>query len=202
MHTLWHSRLCPHSRAVRLALNELGLAYERVDERPWEWRAELLALNPAGELPVLRMDNGPLLAGWYAIVEYLAEAPRVPGAGGRQLKLLPGGREDRAEVRRLTDWFLGKMHREVSRELLLEKVYPLLQGRGPGAPDAEVLRQVRGSLRYHLGYIAFLAYQRNWLAGDEASFADLAAAAQLSVLDYLGEVPWDEHPAMKEWYSR
>lgn len=202
MDKLWQFRLCPHSRSVRLALLELGLVAECVDARPWDWRAELLALNPAGELPILRIEHGPLLSGWYAIIEYLAEAPRVPGAGGRALRLLPGGREDRAEVRRLADWFLGKLHRDVTRELLLEKVYPLLRGHGPGAPDAEVLRQVRGSLRYHLSYIGFLAYQRRWLAGDEASFADLAAAAQLSVLDYLGEVPWDEHPAMKDWYGR
>ena len=212
MHRLWQFRLCPHSRSVRLALHELGVAVACVDERPWDWRAELLALNPAGELPILRIEHGPLLAGWYAIIEYLAEAPRVPGSGGRQLRLLPGGREDRAEVRRLADWFLGKLHREVTREMLLDKVYPLLRRHGAGvsgpglaglgAPDAEVLRQVRANLRYHLSYIAFLAYQRNWLAGDEASFADLAAAAQLSVLDYLGEVPWDEHPAMKEWYGR
>ena len=162
----------------------------------------MLALNPAGELPVLRIANGPLLSGWYAIIEYLAEAPRGPGGGARLLRLLPGGREDRSEVRRITDWCHGKLYREVTRELLLERVYPMMQAASVGAPNAEVMRAARSNLRYHLSYIAFLAYQRHWLAGDEPSFADLAAAGQLSVIDYLGEVPWDEHPAAKDWYGR
>jgi glutathione S-transferase len=34
------------------------------------------------------------------------------------------------------------------------------------------------------------------------TFADLAAAAQLSSLDYLGEVPWEDYPAAKAWYVR
>lgn len=201
MHQLWHFRLCPLSRSVRIVLAELGLTASLVEEQPWSWRAEFLALNPAGELPVLKVENGPLLCGWYATIEYFAEAPRAPGQDRRQLRLLPGGREDRAEVRRLADWSHGKLYRDVTRELLLEKVYPMLQS-GGGAPDAEILRTVRANLRYHLSYIGFLAYQRNWLAGDEASLADLAAAAQLSVIDYLGEVPWDEYPPAKEWYGR
>ena len=34
------------------------------------------------------------------------------------------------------------------------------------------------------------------------SLADLAAAAHLSVADYLGEVPWNEDEAAKNWYAR
>jgi glutathione S-transferase len=34
------------------------------------------------------------------------------------------------------------------------------------------------------------------------SYADLAAAAHLSVVDYLGDVPWDEDEAAKAWYAR
>jgi glutathione S-transferase len=34
------------------------------------------------------------------------------------------------------------------------------------------------------------------------SYADLAAAAQLSVADYLGDVPWNENEAAKNWYAR
>src|SRR5438105_1652017 len=111
MHKLTHFRLCPLSRAIRLALAELGVEAELVEERPWEWRPEFLALNPAGELPVLQLDAGPVLSGVYAISEYLAEAP--PGAEAEEdeepaLKLFPGTREGRAEVRRLVDWFNGK----------------------------------------------------------------------------------------------
>ena len=34
------------------------------------------------------------------------------------------------------------------------------------------------------------------------SYADLAAAASVSVLDYLGEIEWSSHPHAKEWYQR
>src|ERR1700730_4308941 len=121
MHTLTHFKLCPFSRAIRLALGELKIEAELVEERPWEWRPEFLALNPAGELPVLQLEGGPVLSGAYAISEYLAEAPQRGDAEEDEetaLQLFPGSREARAEVRRLVDWFNGKFSREVSQELL------------------------------------------------------------------------------------
>ena len=84
MHTLTHFRLCPFSRAVRLALAEQNIEVELIEERPWEWRPEFLALNPAGELPVLQLEGGPTLCGVYAISEYLAEAKPPRARGGRR----------------------------------------------------------------------------------------------------------------------
>ena len=69
------------------------------------------------------------------------------------------------------------------------------------SPDMEAMRAGHDNLRYHLAYIGHLAETRSWLAGDAMSFADLAAAAHLSALDYLGEVPWEEHEAAKNWYA-
>ena len=47
-----------------------------------------------------------------------------------------------------------------------------------------------------------LADHRSWLAGDELSIADLSAAAHLSVIDYLGDIPWTDFPVAKLWYQR
>lgn len=204
MAKLIHYRLCPFSRSIRLALAETGVEPTLVEERPWEWRAELLAINPAGELPVLQLDAGLTLCGTYAIAEYLGERPHrhhdeMPPS---QIELFPGSAEERAEVRRLVDWFQGKFAREVSRELLDEKLYLRLKPDSDHTPSPEVLRAVRANLRYHLSYVAFLAHQRRWLAGEELSFADLAAAAHLSSIDYLGEVPWEDYPSAKTWYAR
>lgn len=204
MHTLTHFRLCPHSRSIRLLLGEIGIEARLVEERPWEYRPELLALNPAGELPVLALDSGPVLCGAYAASEYIAEELKRHPLDGRPVPLFPGTREERAEVRRLVDWFHGKLDREVTREFLEEKVYRGYRtgsGNG-GAPDPAILRAVRANLRYHLSYVAYLAHGRRWLAGDDMSFADLAAAAHLSTLDYLGEVPWDAYESAKHWYAR
>ncbi len=206
MHRLWHFRLCPHSRATRIALSELGIAYALVEERPWEWRQAFLALNPAGELPVLELSDGPVVSGCYAISEFIAEEvavnPQGSVSGAAAPQLFPGNREQRAEVRRLVDWFLIKMQREVSRDIIVERVYGRATGGPDHVPDASVLQACRANLRYHMSYIGFLAYQRRWLAGDAMSFADIAAAAQLSCLDYLNEVPWAEHPNVKDWYAR
>src|ERR1700741_3794822 len=115
MHTLTHFRLCPFSRAARLALAELGMEVELIEERPWEWRGEFLALNPAGELPVLQVEAGPILCGAYAISEYLGESPTGDPDEERPPALFPGDRAQRAEARRIVDWFNGKFHREVGR---------------------------------------------------------------------------------------
>ena len=34
------------------------------------------------------------------------------------------------------------------------------------------------------------------------SLADIAAAAQISCIDYLGDVPWDQHEGARDWYQR
>lgn len=206
---LTHFRLCPLSRSIRLALAERGLEFDLEEERAWEWRQDFLALNPAGELPVLAIENSVVLCGVYSISEYLADGEaHDPVIDRRRMSLLPGSREDRAEVRRLIDWFHRKLHREVTRELLQQKVHPVvsrMMSPTPVAmrtPDVNLLRALRTNLRHHLSYVSFLAEQRRWLGGEEASFADLAAAAHLSCIDYLGEIAWNEHPSAKAWYAR
>ena len=106
----------------------------------------------------------------------------------------------RAEARRLVDWFHRKFHEEVTSYLVDEKVFRRF-GPQSASPDMEAMRAGHENLRYHLAYIGHLAETRSWLAGDAMSFADLAAAAHLSALDYLGEVPWEEHEAAKNWYA-
>lgn len=216
MSTLTHFRFCPASRSVRLALGEHDIDVELAEMRPWEWPPALFDLNPSGELPVLRLDDvGTLLCGSYAISEYLATTqadsrpdrqadPLPPGPLGtpRRMRLFPGPPESQAEVRRLVDWFHGKLQREVTAPLLESHVVPMFKGTAQPPPVADVLRAIRANLAYHLTYVAWLADQRNWLAGDDLSFADLAAGAHISCLDYLGEIDWLRFPAAKAWYQR
>lgn len=200
MHKLTHFRLCPKSRSIRIALAELGLEFELADERPWEWRPEFLALNPAGELPVLQLDSGPVLCGTYAISEYFADTQIDSKSPRQTLPLFTNGATERAEQRRLVDWFHGKLDREVTRELLVERVYGhLMSGQ---APDTSALRAIRNNIRYHVAYVNHLAHERSWLAGEALTFADMAAAAHLSTIDYLGEIPWEAFPSAKSWYAR
>jgi glutathione S-transferase len=202
MNRLIHFRFCPRSRSIRLALVELDITAELQEERPWEWRSEFLAQNPAGELPVLILPEAQPLCGTYAIAEYLDEGTIGDTVRECKSELFPGTAQSRAEVRRLADWFHNKCHMEATDPILDVKVYGRLRSDGARAPDLTHLRSAQTNLRHHLRYINHLAHQRSWLAGDAMSFADLAAAAHVSVMDYLGEVPWDDVPAAKSWYMR
>ena len=195
MPKLIHYRLCPRSRSVRLALAELKQDIALEEEKPWEWREAFLAVNPSGELPVLVPENGIPVCGSYAISEYLAAATGQP-------RLFPGTAAESAEVRRLVDWFHGKLRLEVTEPLLDEKVYARFDTQGTRKPDPEALRAARTNLRYHVQYLDFLSHDRNWLAGTEMSFADLAAAAHVSSLDYVGEIAFEGAPSARQWYAR
>jgi glutathione S-transferase len=197
MPVLYHAPLDPNSRFIRLAMGELQMEAEFVEERPHERRREFLILNPAGEIPVLVEHDGQVVPGAGVIAEYLDET-RGLVLGDR--RLLPEDPATRVEVRRLIHWFTVKFHAEVSEPLVHEKVGK--RQSGGGAPDPATLRAARANIRYHLKYLGHLLHQRNWLAGDRLTYADLAAAAHLSAVDYLGDVPWDEDEAAKHWYQR
>ena len=198
MLTLLQHPLCPLSRYVRLIMNEYGLEARLVEERFWERRDEFLLLNPAGEIPVLVQDGQPPVPNATIIAEYLQETH--PGAA----ELMPSAPVERVEVRRLAAWFNDKFHAEVSGPLVNERVYKrhMTREQGGGPPDTDALRAARANIRYHLAYIGWLVGTRDWLAGERLSYADLAAAAHISAADYLGEVPWTENDAAKNWYAR
>jgi glutathione S-transferase len=193
MRVLYHSLLSPFARKVRIVLAEKSLDFTMKSEKVWERRPEFLALNPAGEVPVLIEPDSTVLAGCDAIVEYLDEVYRE--------KLLIGiNAIDRAEVRRLVAWFDIKMDREVTGNLVGEKMMKRMIGEGQ--PNSQAIRAGHANLPHHLDYIGYLVDRRRWLAGDHFSVADITAAAHLSTLDYLGDVPWDQSELAREWYAR
>jgi glutathione S-transferase len=201
MPILHHYPLSVGSRYARLVLAEHGETPSFVEETPWERSEALLELNPAGTLPVLVDEEDIVVCGAAAIAEYLAE---TRGVRVGEPRLMPAEPVNRAETRRLVDWFLAKMEAEVTGYLLTEKVYKrrMTVTEGGGPPEAAAIRAARANIRTHLRYIGYLVARRNCLAGTEISLADLAAAAAFSTVDYLGEVPWEEDAAAKGWYAR
>ena len=201
MLTLFHHPFCPHSRFVRLALAEYGLEAELLEERTWERRREFLLLSAEGQTPVLLEEPDFAVPGAMTILEYLED---VYGDRAGDRRLMPQAAHARVEVRRLTSWFNAKFFSEVSHWLVTEKIYKRFQSaeRGGGGPNMDAVRAARTNLRYHLTYIGRLTGARNWLAGDRLSYADLAAAAHLSCIDYLGDAAWGENENAKNWYAR
>ena len=190
LHHLWLSPFC---RKVRIVLLEKKIDFDMKVENTWERSEAFLALNPAGEVPVLVEPDGTVLSGSNVISEFLEEIhPDPPLLGPQAL--------ERAEVRRLVSWFDRKFDREVTDPLVGEKV--MKRFLGLGEPNSRTVRAGLANIHQHLDYIAYLMERRKWLAGDQLSLADLAAAAHLSVVDYLGDVPWADHEGAKDWYAR
>lgn len=191
MMRLYHVPLCPYSRKIRLALREKALAVELVEVQPWDKDEAFLALNPAAEAPVL-VDDDLVVCDSQAIADYLEEAFPDTTLYGRSL-------EQRNETRRLVAWFDTKLVREVLDPLWREKLVKRWARRG--FPRSDGIREAVQNIRFHLAYIDWLFQRRAWLAGDELTMADLAAAAHLSVLDYMGDVNWEGAGAARDWYA-
>lgn len=193
MRTLYHLSLDPGCREIRILLAEKRLDFALETEQIWQRREGFLKINPAGEVPVLIDEDGAAIPGTRVITEYLEDAyPETSLIGASPL--------DRAETRRLAEWFDVKFAREVSKNLIEERITKRFLGLG--TPSAAAIRAGLTNIHYHLDYIAWLCDRRRWLAGERFTLADIAAAAQLSCVDYLGDVPWDEHGGAKDWYAR
>ena len=189
---LVHHTTSPFARKIRLQMSEKKMLFILKEEEPWRISPDLYKLNPAGELPVF-LNDGNVIVGHYAISEYLEETfTEVP--------LIFGTPKQKAEIRRMIDWFDNKFYREVYRNIVTEKVHKRFAN--GGAPDSKVLKIGLNNLGYHLEYIEWLLEKHQYLVGEELSLADLTAAAHFSIVDYLGDVPWDEFSTSKLWYSK
>ncbi|MCB2115312.1 MAG: glutathione S-transferase family protein, partial [Rhodobacteraceae bacterium] len=192
MTRLYHVPLSPFCRKVRLTLAEKKIEVELVEERYWEQDPEFLRRNPAGKVPILKY-NGRTLTESQAICEFLDETVA-------ESKLMPRDAEGRYEVRRLCAWFDDKFHDEVTSKLLYERVNKKVMKLG--YPDSKNVKSGANRIKYHLDYISWLLDQRRWLAGNEMTLADFAAAAHLSSLDYISDVDWNRSQNVKDWYAK
>ena len=195
MRVLHHYQLSASARFIRLVLAERGLVFLPKLEIPWERDESFLSLNPAGDVPVLVTEDGLAISSGTVIAEYIEETELTSTTD-----LLWGDAQARAEIRRLVHWFEFKFSREVGSPLIAERV--LKRFSGSGEISSSVIRTALSNLQIHMDYIDWLSEQGNWLAGKKLSLADLAAAAHLSVLDFLGDVDWCRHPEAKTWYAK
>lgn len=185
MRRLTHYLLSPPSRFVRLVLGEKRLACD-------------LAAPAEGEqhLPIFVDLDGTRVQGLWAIVDHLegnyADHP-----------LAPEDAAARAESLRFLDWALGPLLDSVIKRIVYEKASPRFTGAAiQRAPDMLVIRAGRDALKPALAEIGRAGERNGYLASRECTLGDLAVAADLSALDYFGEVPWAEFPAAAEWYVR
>ncbi len=195
MYRLYHHAICPFSRKVRVHLAAKEIGVELVTENFWERRKEFIAMNPAGTIPVLfDNSNSAVVSESAVIIEYIEEKH------DETRSFLGEGIAKRAEVRKIQSWFDVKFFNEVAKHILNERYFNRYLP-GAKAPNSEILRIARNNLNVHLSYIEYLLESRKYLAGDQVTVADFAAASQLSVLDYFGDINWHHYSSVKDWYS-
>jgi glutathione S-transferase len=193
MRLLYHFPLSPEGRLARLALAEKKLAFSS-EATDLDYLSPAVAqLSPRGQVPLLIDEDKTAIAGPGAIVEYLEELYPLEN-------LLGSSAAQRAETRSLLDWLNGYMAREFTDKLYGERL--LKRARRKGAPDSQAIRAGLAAAGEFLEWIGAQCDTRRWLAGDQLSLADLACAAQISVVDYLGDLNWSGHPGAKAWYMR
>ena len=195
MRTLYHWAFDPASRQARIALAETKLKFKLETVNPWAPSESFTQRCIEGRPPALidhTQDNAHLIAGARAICEYASDI-------STRLPLMPDDPFSRAEMRRLCDWFDVRFSEDVLGYILGERLEKVING--GGAPDAEILQLGRQNLDFHLNYINWLLEQRTWLADEQFSLADIAAAANLSCLDYFDEIQWKRYPRVKNWFQ-
>ncbi len=195
MKRLYHWPLDPAARAVRLVLAEKQESALLVESAPWSVHPDLHRLAPGAGTPTFvdHVSEGRVvLIGLHAALEHLEEAYPTP-------RLLPIGRQDRAEARRLWDWCVLEFS-VVNEALLAERVTQWV--RRDRQPDSAALRKGAHALRGRLTFLNALAEARTFIAGRAFTLADLVIAAQLSCLDYFGDIDWSTSPDLKSWYGR
>ena len=193
MRVLHHYPLSPSSRLIRLFLSEKNINFVTKLEVFWERNETYLKLNPSGEVPTLIDEDNTILCGGSVIIEYFEELES-------NLSLMPISLSEKSEVRRLVDWFENKFYREVTFPLLNNRVIKRFVG--DQNPSSEIIRSALQNFKVHLPYLEWLTENRKWIAGDNFSVADLAAASQLSVLDFMSDLEWFDYGESRAWYAK
>ena len=194
MYKLYYQPLCPFSRKIRILLAAKDVKFELVVENFWERRREFIAMNTMGTVPVLFDDeNGDIICCSTAIAEYVEEKYNSSKS------FIGSSLAQRAEARRIQCWFDEKFFSEVSKHLLNERFFNrYLSNKSPNSGNIMI---AKSNLDVHLKYIEFLLESKKYLAGNEISLADFAAAGHISALDYFGDINWVNYSFAKEWYS-
>ena len=193
MFTLYHYQLCPSSRFIRILLDEYKIEHITQLENYWKPQDEFLLINPAGHLPVLIDNSNFPIIGFNACVEYIRDMDLKPN-------IFPDDYRKKAEIYRLYHWFDTLFKKEVLDPIIYEKVFSrVIENLTPNSIN---LRNGMQNLVFHIRYLEYLLKDKDFLVLDTITSCDFFAAANLSVLDYLGLLNLDYYPKLKVWYFK
>ena len=193
MITLYHYYLCSSSRYIRLILEEHKISYQTQLENYWKPQNDFLELNPAGHLPVLVNEENFPVIGANACVEYIKDLELRSNFFVENYK-------EKAEINRLVHWFEVIFKKEVFDPIIYEKVYSRIVENI--TPNSENIRAALQNLDFHIQYFNYLLNDKIYFIKDELTYLDFLAAANFSVLDYLGLLNLKSYENIREWYFK
>ena len=193
MITLYQYYLCSSSRYIRLILEENKISYDTQLENYWKPQKDFLKLNPAGHLPVLVNEENFPIVGANACIEYVKDLEVRP-------KLFVDNYREKAEINRLVHWFDVIFKKEVFDPIIYEKVFSRIFDNI--TPNSENIRAALNNLDFHIQYFNYLLNSKNYFIKDDLTYLDFLAAANFSVLDYLGLLNLKDYENIKEWYFK
>ena len=187
--TIYGDRISGNCLKVKWVADRVGM--------PWRWvdvdvlkgetrTPDFLRLNPAGQVPLVVLEDGRTLAQSNAIMLYLAEGS----------DLIPADAFDRA---RMFEWMFWEQytHEPAIAVRRFHKAYL-------NKPDDEIdpALMVRGRAALGRMQDALAARDgRGWLVGDRLSLADVALVAYTRVAPE-GGFDLSEFPAVQAWVER
>jgi glutathione S-transferase len=172
--TLYEHPFALYCQKVLIALEELGVAYEVLEEQRDFDRAELAGLWPPASIPVLR-DGDQVIGESSIIIEHVAGARLVPSLEARKWD-------------RICDEYVSNSVQAIVADAIEER------------SDLRSLTRARGRLDLAYGMLEAQLAVSEFLAGDTLTIADCAAAPGLFYV--LAIHPWDEgtHPHLTRYY--
>ncbi len=163
-----------YCQKVLVALNELGVDYDVLEQQRDFDRAQLAELWPPASIPVLR-DGDQVIGETSIIIEHVAGDWLVPSLEARTWD-------------RLCDQYVSDAVQAIVSDTIEQRL------------DERAVAQARGRLDMACGMLEAQLAGNEFVAGDTFTIADCAAAPGLFYA--LAIHPWDEitHPRLTRYY--
>jgi len=191
-----HNGLGPNPRSVRMFLAEKGLEVPlvAVDLMAGENRREpYLAMNPAGQLPCLELDDGGFLSEITAICEYLEERKPAPA-------LIGATPEERAETRMWVRRIDLNILENLANGFRYSEGLRLFKDRIRVIPQAA--DDLKAIAREKLAWLDGLASGNTWIAGERFTLADIMLFAFLDFGASVGQAVDPKLSWLPGWFAR
>lgn len=175
-----------NSYKVRWVMSHLGKSYTHMDvdiHKGETHSEEFLALNPAGQIPLLVLDDGRPLAESNAIIRFLAEGS----------DLIPDNSYDYAKM---LQWQFWEQYRH-EPAIAVARYICNYDPKGRANELAQLLPKGEAALGVMDGHLK----SRDWFVGEQCSLADVSLYAYTHV---AGEGGFDltKYPAVQDWLAR